>query len=79
MYASNIYAANVAELCIQEKYPHNWSDSCPKNCINSKLWICFTRDRKIMRGDVPEESAFNKMGSDDKPKELQELNSLEVI
>ena len=32
-----------------------------------------------MRGDVPEESAFNKMGSDDKPKKLQELNSLEVI
>ena len=28
---------NVAELCIQEKYPHNWSDSCPKNCINPKL------------------------------------------
>ncbi|XP_078315563.1 uncharacterized protein LOC144619975 [Crassostrea virginica] len=77
MYASNIQAANVAEMCVQEKYSHTCLNSCPKNCIKSKLWICFTCHRKILRGDVPAESAFNKMGVDDIPKELQELNSLE--
>ena len=77
MYANNIEAANVAEMCVQEKYSHSCTNSCPKDCNRSKLWICYTCHRKILRGNIPAESAFNKMGLDDIPKELKELNTLE--
>ncbi|XP_062614203.1 uncharacterized protein LOC134275940 [Saccostrea cucullata] len=76
-YAKNEEAANIAEMCIQEKYCHQCSESCTKNCVKSKLWICFTCHRKIMRGSLPAEAAFNKMALEDIPKELKELNSLE--
>ena len=77
MYSKNMQAANVAEKCIQEKYIHSCSNSCPKICSRSKLWICYTCHRKILRGDVPAESAFNKMCLEDIPVELKILNSLE--
>ncbi|XP_062615266.1 uncharacterized protein LOC134277003, partial [Saccostrea cucullata] len=76
-YAKNEKAANIANLCIQEKYCHQCSESCTENCVKSKLWICFTCHRKIMRGSIPAEAAFNKMALEDIPKELKELNSLE--
>lgn len=49
-YAKNDQAANVAEMCIQDKYCHQCTNSCPENCIWSKLWICFTCHRKILTG-----------------------------
>ncbi|XP_078311297.1 uncharacterized protein LOC144618640 [Crassostrea virginica] len=77
MYSKNIQAAHVAEMCLQEKYSHSCSTSCPKNCNRSKMWICYTCHRKILRGDIPAESAFNQMCLDDIPTELKVLNSLE--
>ena len=67
MYSKNIQAANAAEICLQEKYSHSCSTSCPKNCSKSKMWICYTCHRKILKGDIPAESAFNKMCLDDIP------------
>nr|XP_034326029.1 uncharacterized protein LOC105328139 [Crassostrea gigas] len=76
-YAKNEHAANVADLCIQDKYCHHCSKACPKNCVKSNLWICFTCHRKILSGNIPAEAAANKMTLEDIPKEFQELNSLE--
>ncbi|XP_062618494.1 uncharacterized protein LOC134280069 [Saccostrea cucullata] len=76
-YAKNEEAANIADLCIQEKFCHQCSESCTENCAKSKLWICFTCHRKIMRGSLPAEAAYNKMALEDIPEELKELNSLE--
>ena len=77
MYSRNIQASNVAEMCFQEKYSHSCSNSCPKNCSRSNLWICYTCHRKIIKGDIPAESAFNKMCLDEIPMELKDINSLE--
>ncbi|XP_078320119.1 uncharacterized protein LOC111115941 [Crassostrea virginica] len=77
MYAHNDHVAQIADLCIQEKYSHTCIESCAINCCKAKLWICYTCHRKILRGDIPAESASNKMCLDDIPKELKELNSLE--
>ena len=41
------------------------------------MWICYTCHRKILRGDIPAESAFNQMCLDNIPTDLKELNSLE--
>nr|XP_022307930.1 uncharacterized protein LOC111113930 [Crassostrea virginica] len=77
MYAHNDHVAQIADLCIQEKYSHTCIESCAINCCKAKLWICYTCHRKILRGDIPAEAASNKMCLDDIPKELKELNSLE--
>lgn len=76
-YAKNDLAANVADVCIQEKYCYQCTESCTENCIKSKLWICYTCHRKILRNSFPAEAAANKMGLEDIPEELQQLNSLE--
>ncbi|XP_062613488.1 uncharacterized protein LOC134275232 [Saccostrea cucullata] len=76
-YAKNEQTVNIADLCIQEKYCHQCTESCPENCIKSKLWICYTCHRKIISGNFPAEAAANKMALEDIPKELKELNSLE--
>ncbi|XP_062569279.1 uncharacterized protein LOC134231343 [Saccostrea cucullata] len=76
-YAKTEQAASVADLCIQDKYCHECIESCPKDCIKSTLWICYTCHRKILSGNFPAEAAANKMALEDIPKELQELNSLE--
>lgn len=36
-YAKNDQARNVAELCIQDKHCHTCIETCPENCIKSKL------------------------------------------
>ncbi|XP_062602075.1 uncharacterized protein LOC134263710 [Saccostrea cucullata] len=76
-YAKNEQAVRIADLCIQEKYRHQCTESCSQNCIKSKLWICYTCHRKILSGNFPAEAAANKMALEDIPKELKELNSLE--
>ncbi|XP_062621669.1 uncharacterized protein LOC134283235, partial [Saccostrea cucullata] len=76
-YAKTEQTAHVADLCIQDKYYHRCIESCPKDCIKSTLWICYTCHRKILSGNLPAEAAANKMALEDIPKELIELNSLE--
>ncbi|XP_062597054.1 uncharacterized protein LOC134258504 [Saccostrea cucullata] len=76
-YAKTEQTAHVADLCIQDKYCHKCIESCPKDCIKSTLWICYTCHRKILSGNLPAEAAANKMALEDIPKELTELNSLE--
>ncbi|XP_062609537.1 uncharacterized protein LOC134271330 [Saccostrea cucullata] len=76
-YAKNEQAANIANLCIQEKHCHKCTELCQKNCSKSKLWICYTCHRKIISGNFPAEAAANKMALEDIPKILKELNSLE--
>lgn len=76
-YTKNEKANAVANLCIQDKHCHKCDQSCPQNCIKSKLWICFTCHRKILSGNIPAEAAANKMALEDIPNEMKELNSLE--
>lgn len=76
-YAKNEQTKNIADMCIQDKYCHQCSSSCPESCIKSKLWICYTCNRKILTGNIPAEAAVNKMALEDIPNELKELNSLE--
>lgn len=76
-YAKNEQAANVADMCIQDKYSHQCTNSCPENCIKSKIWICYTCHRKILTGNIPAEAAINGMALEDITKELKQLNSLE--
>ena len=70
-------ASNVASLCIQEKYCHQCTESCPINCTKYRLWICYTCHRKILSGKIPAEAAVNNMALEEIPKELTELNYLE--
>lgn len=74
-YDKNDLTANVADVCIQEKYCHQCTESCTQNCIKSKLWICYTCHRKILRKGIPAEAAANKMALEDIPEELKQLNS----
>ncbi|XP_062579086.1 uncharacterized protein LOC134241009 [Saccostrea cucullata] len=76
-YVKNERAANIAEICIQKRYSHQCTETCPENCIKSKLWICYTCHRKILSGKLPAEAAANKMALEDVPKEMKELNTLE--
>ena len=76
-YLKSVNASNVADLCIQNKYCHECSDSCPKDCTKYQSWICYTCHRKIVSGNIPAEAAFNNMTVEEIPKELKELNCLE--
>lgn len=76
-YARNETAANVANVCIKDTFFHHCTALCVENCTKSSLWICFTCHRKILRGDIPPESAENNMQIEPVPQELQCLNSLE--
>lgn len=77
MYIKNENAAKVANLCIQQKYRHNCTTSCPRNCVKSNLWICYTCHRKILAGNIPPESEINRLTLEDIPVELERLNNLE--
>ena len=76
-YLKSMNAANVADLCIQEKYCHECTASCPVNCTKYRLWICFTCHRKILSGKIPAEAGANNMALEDIPEELLGLNCLE--
>ena len=56
---------------------HTCTKQCPDPCLRSKLWICKTCHRKLLRGDIPPESAINSLELEHIPKELNVLNSLE--
>ncbi|XP_078333990.1 uncharacterized protein LOC111105212 [Crassostrea virginica] len=76
-YLKSMNASNVADLCIQDKFCHECSEFCPKDCTKYQSWICYTCHRKIMSGNIPEEASFNNMAVEEIPKELNELNYLE--
>lgn len=67
----------VAKQCISNKYIHECVQSCPQNCTLSSHWLCKTCQRKIVNGQIPEQSAANNLQLFDIPEELQILNSLE--
>ncbi|XP_062593070.1 uncharacterized protein LOC134254555, partial [Saccostrea cucullata] len=77
MYKERHQAHELAKACIQEKYCHECTLSCPKHCPQSSLWICFTCHRKILSGNLPAEAAVNKMSLEEIPNDLANLNSLE--
>ncbi|XP_062600922.1 uncharacterized protein LOC134262538 [Saccostrea cucullata] len=77
MYKGRQKAYEIAQTCIQKKYYHECTPSCPKHCPKSSLWICFTCHRKILSGNIPAEAAANKMSLEEIPCELENLNSLE--
>ncbi|XP_062571478.1 uncharacterized protein LOC134233522 [Saccostrea cucullata] len=77
MYKGRHQAHEIAKACIQEKYCHECTLSCPMHCPQSSLWICFTCHRKILSGNVPAEAAVNKMSLEEIPNDLANLNSLE--
>lgn len=76
MYGKNDASTNISEICIQDKYLHICSESCPKMCTKLSLWICFTCHRKILSGKLPAEAAANCMNLEDVPPELSKLNSM---
>ncbi|XP_035813473.2 uncharacterized protein LOC118471687 [Amphiprion ocellaris] len=80
-YMNRKDVAAVADVCISEVYLHKCN-----NCVNpcqwlntarDKLWICFSCNDKVSRGEMPAECAVNKMGLDPIPPELACLNNLE--
>ncbi|XP_078328196.1 uncharacterized protein LOC144623624 [Crassostrea virginica] len=76
-YLKSMNASNVADLCIQDKFCHECSEFCPKDCTKYQSWICYTCHRKIMSGNIPAEASFNNMAVEEIPTELNELNYLE--
>ncbi|XP_065928750.1 uncharacterized protein [Magallana gigas] len=79
-YSQNIeylIEENEEKIEKEEKYLHECSESCGKECTKSSLWICYTCHRKILSGKAPAEAAVNGMILEDIPPELAELNSLE--
>nr|XP_034322337.1 uncharacterized protein LOC117688395 [Crassostrea gigas] len=77
MYQKSESAKCISEICLLEKYLHECSESCEKECTKSSLWICYTCHRKILNGKAPAEAAVNGMILEDIPPELAKLNSLE--
>lgn len=74
-------SALIAEKCITEDYLHKCSDSVMPcqwlDTARGPLWICYTCDGKIKKGEVPPECAFNNLAVHPVPAELSCLNSLE--
>ncbi|XP_062602888.1 uncharacterized protein LOC134264626 [Saccostrea cucullata] len=77
MYKERKKVNDIAETCIQKKYVHDCTLSCPVYCPQSSLWICFTCHRKILSGNTPAEAVVNRMSLEEIPSELKDLNSLE--
>lgn len=67
----------IAKVCVTNKYSHQCSETCPKGCLYSSQWLCKTCYAKLMRGQIPAESAINNMDLKDIPNALKDLNSLE--
>ena len=65
-----------ARASIDSKFMHACTKEC-KDCTRSKLWICKTCHRKLLKGDLPPESAMNSLQLEDIPEELNVLNNLE--
>ncbi|XP_037395199.1 uncharacterized protein LOC108432566 [Pygocentrus nattereri] len=73
---------SVAQKCITDTYLHTCNDTCTADCTKKtgpagSLWICYTCQRKILGGKMPEESVANHLSLEPIPPELHRLNSLE--
>ncbi|XP_026099002.1 uncharacterized protein LOC113070058 [Carassius auratus] len=72
--------AALGRRCITTRYLHVCDQKCEGSSAHSsgcKLWICLTCHRKILCGQLPEESVANNMHLVDVPNQLKCLNSLE--
>lgn len=72
----------LADKCITSTYLHVCDKSCGKTCsfqdeAFSKLWICHTCDRHLLKGKVPVQSVANNLHLKPIPPELECLNELE--
>ena len=83
MYQDHLYEskgthiAEKARTAVSNKVSHACSNECRNACTLSKLWICKTCHRKLLKGDIPPESAMNSLALEEIPEELNILNSLE--
>ncbi|XP_052393335.1 uncharacterized protein LOC127941915 isoform X1 [Carassius gibelio] len=75
-----VKVAALGRRCITTRYVHVCDQKCEGSSAHSsgcKLWICLTCHRKILCGQLPEESVANNMHLVDVPNQLKCLNSLE--
>ncbi|XP_077364609.1 uncharacterized protein LOC144009028 isoform X1 [Festucalex cinctus] len=81
-YKKNKIVAAIAEKCVTEKYLHKCSVDCVVPCralqsARGQLWICFTCNGKIIKGEIPPECVINNLTVQPIPPDLACLNSLE--
>ncbi|XP_072290626.1 uncharacterized protein [Eucyclogobius newberryi] len=73
--------AAIADACISEAYLHTCDKKCPTPCplldCRGSLWICYTCNSKLCKGEMPAESSVNNLQLDDIPPELACLNTVE--
>ncbi|XP_055077310.1 LOW QUALITY PROTEIN: uncharacterized protein LOC117394129 [Periophthalmus magnuspinnatus] len=73
--------ADVANACISEAYLHACDSDCPAPCplsdCRGSLWICYTCNTKLCKGQMPSECSVNNLQLDDIPPELACLNTVE--
>ncbi|XP_055084859.1 uncharacterized protein LOC117386041 [Periophthalmus magnuspinnatus] len=73
--------ADIANACISEAYLHSCDDDCPSPCplsdCRGSLWICYTCNTKLCKGQMPPECSINNLQLDDIPPELACLNTVE--
>ncbi|XP_055084862.1 LOW QUALITY PROTEIN: uncharacterized protein LOC117386060, partial [Periophthalmus magnuspinnatus] len=73
--------ANIANTCISEAYLHTCDNDCPAPCplsdCRGSLWICYTCNSKLCKGQMPSECSENNLQLDDIPPELACLNTIE--
>ena len=72
----------LADKCITSTYLHLCDKSCGKTCsfqdkTFSKLWICHTCYRHLLKGKVPLQSVANNLHLKPIPPELECLSELE--
>ncbi|XP_077378697.1 uncharacterized protein LOC144019426 isoform X12 [Festucalex cinctus] len=72
----------IANKCITEEYLHKCNEDCVVPCkvlesARGQLWICFTCNSKIMKGEIPPECVINNLTVQPIPPKLSCLNSLE--
>src|SRR4029434_6369578 len=79
-YTTSPTVLALAKKCITETYLQiceECDDNCTAHIQSSKLWICYTCDRKIFAGRMPAQSVANNLHLEAIPSQLQCLNSLE--
>ncbi|XP_055088458.1 uncharacterized protein LOC117393626, partial [Periophthalmus magnuspinnatus] len=73
--------ADVANTCISEAYLRACNSDCPSPCplydCRGSLWICYTCNSKLCKGQMPSECSVNNLQLDDIPPELACLNTVE--
>ena len=67
---------------ISERYLHKCNDQCHTgectlSASRSRLWICYTCHRKLIKNRIPAEASFNNLALTEIPEQLKRLNTLE--